>query len=142
MMDAPVAGGLGGTFGGNPLSCAASLAAIEVMDTEDLAGRARQIGDILGRRLAELADAFPQVGEVRGRGAMMAIELVAADGSKRPDAALAKAVVAGCARRGVVMLSCGSYGNVIRMLPPLVTAFDLVEDAMDVLAEAFAEAAG
>jgi 4-aminobutyrate aminotransferase/(S)-3-amino-2-methylpropionate transaminase len=73
---------------------------------------------------------------------MMAIELVAPDGSKKPDAALAKAVVAGCARRGVVMLSCGSYGNVIRMLPPLVTAFDLVEDAMDVLAEAFAGVAG
>lgn len=142
MMDAPVAGGLGGTFGGNPLSCAASLAAIEVMETEDLAGRARQIGAVLMRRLGELADVHPQVGEIRGRGAMMAIELVEPDGTKAPDAALAKTVVAGCARRGVVMLSCGSYGNVIRMLPPLVTSFDLVEDAMDVLAEAFAEAVG
>jgi 4-aminobutyrate aminotransferase / (S)-3-amino-2-methylpropionate transaminase / 5-aminovalerate transaminase len=142
IMDAPVPGGLGGTFGGNPLSCAAALAAIDVMESEDLAGRARQIGEILGRRLGELAASFSQVGEVRGRGAMMAIELVAPDGSRTPDAALAKAIVAGCARRGVVMLSCGSYGNVIRLLPPLVTAFDLVEDAMDVLAEAFAEAVG
>jgi 4-aminobutyrate aminotransferase/(S)-3-amino-2-methylpropionate transaminase len=142
IMDAPVPGGLGGTFGGNPLSCAASLAAIGVMESEGLAGRARQLGEILTRRLGELAASFPQVGEIRGRGAMMAIELVVPDGSRTPDAALAKAVVAGCARRGVVMLSCGSYGNVIRMLPPLVTSFDLVDDAMDVLAEAFAEAAG
>jgi 4-aminobutyrate aminotransferase/(S)-3-amino-2-methylpropionate transaminase len=73
---------------------------------------------------------------------MIAIELVAPDGSKTPDAALTKAVVAGCGRRGVLMLSCGSYGNVIRMLPPLVIDFALLEDAMDVLDEAFAEAIG
>jgi 4-aminobutyrate aminotransferase / (S)-3-amino-2-methylpropionate transaminase / 5-aminovalerate transaminase len=140
MMDAPVPGGLGGTFGGNPLSCAAALAAIEIMETENLAARATQIGELLTNRLTALAGQFAQIGEVRGRGAMMAIELVASDGSKTPDAALAKAVVAGCGRRGVVMLSCGSYGNVIRMLPPLVSEFALIEDAMDVLAEALAEA--
>lgn len=142
IMDAPVPGGLGGTFGGNPLSCAAALAAIETMETEDLAGRATQIGELLYRRLNAMAEKFPQIGEVRGRGAMVAIEIVVPDGSKTPDAALTKAVVAGCGRRGVLMLSCGSYGNVIRMLPPLVTEFALLEDAMDVLDEAFAEAIG
>lgn len=140
IMDAPVLGGLGGTFGGNPISCAAALAAIELMRSEDLAGRARRIGEQLASRLRALAERHPQIGEVRGRGAMQAIELVAPDGTKRPDPALAKAVVAGCARRGVVMLACGTYGNVVRMLPPLVIEPALVDDAMDVLAEAFAEA--
>jgi len=140
IMDAPVPGGLGGTFGGNPLSCVAALAAIETMEIEDLAPRAREIGELLSSRLHDLAKLHPQIGEIRGRGAMMAIELVVPDGSKIPDAALAKAVVAGCGRRGVVMLSCGSFGNVIRMLPPLVSDFALIADAMDVLAEAFAEA--
>ncbi len=73
---------------------------------------------------------------------MIAIEIVTPDGTKTPDAALTNAVVAACGRRGVLMLSCGSYGNVIRMLPPLVTDFALIDDAMDVLAEAFAEAIG
>ncbi len=142
IMDAPVPGGLGGTFGGNPLSCAAALAAIELMESADLAGRAAAIGDLLTTRLTGLAAKYPQIGEIRGRGAMMAIELVATDGSKTPDAALTKAVVAACGSRGVLMLSCGSYGNVIRMLPPLVIDFALVEDAMDVLDEAFAEVLG
>lgn len=142
IMDSPVFGGLGGTFGGNPLSCAAALAAIETMEVEDLAGRATQIGELLTERLTALAAKYPQIGEIRGRGAMMAIEMVATDGSKTPDAALTKAVVAGCGRRGVLMLSCGSYGNVIRMLPPLVTELALINDAMDVLDEAFAEAIG
>lgn len=142
MMDAPVPGGLGGTFGGNPLSCAAALAAIETMDAEDLAGRAVQIEGLLTARLGALAEQYAQIGEIRGRGAMIAIELVVPDGTKTPNAALAKAVVAACGRRGVVMLSCGSYGNVIRLLPPLVTDFALIDDAMDVLAEAFAEAIG
>jgi len=142
IMDAPVVGGLGGTYGGNPVSCAAALAAISMMESEDLAGRALRVGEQITARLATLAQVYPQIGEVRGRGAMLAMELVVPDGSKRPDAALAKAVVAGCARRGVVMLSCGTYGNVIRMLPPLVIEASLVEDAMDVLGEALAEALG
>ncbi len=139
-MDAPVVGGLGGTFGGNPISCAAALAAIGMMRAQDLAGRARQIGTTLSARLGHLATIHPQIGEVRGRGAMMAVEIVRPDGSKTPDAALTKAVLAGCARRGLLMLGCGTYGNVIRMLPPLVISDDLLEEAMDILAEAFAEA--
>lgn len=142
IMNAPVPGGLGGTFGGNPLSCAAALAAIETMEAEDLPGKARRIGEVLSGRLTALAAQYPQIGEVRGRGAMMAIEIIVPDGSKTPDAVLTKAVVAACIRRGVAMLSCGSFGNVIRMLPPLVSDISLIEDAMDVLAEAFAEAIG
>jgi 4-aminobutyrate aminotransferase/(S)-3-amino-2-methylpropionate transaminase len=140
IMDAPVLGGLGGTFGGNPISCAAALAAISMMETDDLAGAARRIGEVLTSRLCALVDRFPQVGDVRGRGAMMAIELVVPDATLRPDPALAKAVVAGCARRGVVLLACGTYGNVVRLLPPLVIEPSLLEDALDVLAEALAEA--
>lgn len=140
IMDAPVVGGLGGTFGGNPVSCAAALAAIGMMRDLDLSGRARAIGELLSSRLEALAGRHPEIGEVRGRGAMMAIELVRPVGSKTPDAALAKAVVAGCAKRGLVMLSCGTYGNVIRMLPPLVISDDLIEEAMDILAAALAEA--
>ena len=142
IMDAPVVGGLGGTFGGNPIACAAALAAIDMMATQDLAARASRIGELLSVRLGALAQRHPQLGEIRGRGAMMAIEVVVPDGSKTPDPALARAVVAGCARRGVVMLACGTYGNVVRMLPPLVTELTLVDDAMDVLAEAFAESVG
>ncbi|MGC3994207.1 MAG: 4-aminobutyrate--2-oxoglutarate transaminase [Propionicimonas sp.] len=140
LMDAPVVGGLGGTFGGNPISCAAALAAIGMMEADDLAGRARQIGGLLTSRLGELAAAHPQIGEIRGRGAMVAVEIVAPDGTKTPDAALTKALLAGCARRGVVMLGCGTFGNVIRMLPPLVIDDALVEDAMNVLADSFAQA--
>jgi len=140
IMDAPVVGGLGGTFGGNPISCAAALAAIGMMREKDLAGRARQIGATLSARLGQLATVHPEIGEVRGRGAMMAVEIVRPDGSKTPDAALTKAVLAGCARRGLLMLGCGTYGNVIRMLPPLVISDDLLEEAMDILGEAFAEA--
>ncbi|MFT4108530.1 4-aminobutyrate--2-oxoglutarate transaminase [Propionicimonas sp.] len=140
IMDAPVAGGLGGTFGGNPISCAAALAAIGMMEADDLAGRAQRIGERITGRLGELAAVHPQIGEIRGRGAMQAVEVVVPDGTKTPDAALTKAVLAGCARRGVVMLGCGTFGNVIRMLPPLVIGDALVEDAMDVLAESFAEA--
>jgi 4-aminobutyrate aminotransferase/(S)-3-amino-2-methylpropionate transaminase len=139
IMDAPVVGGLGGTFGGNPVSCAAALAAIGMMEADDLPGRAVAIGEVLARRLGELAARHRQVGEIRGRGAMMAIEIVE-PGTKTPDAALTKAVLAGCAKRGVVMLGCGTFGNVIRLLPPLVTDLDLVEDAMDVLTLAFADA--
>jgi 4-aminobutyrate aminotransferase/(S)-3-amino-2-methylpropionate transaminase len=142
IMDAPVVGGLGGTFGGNPISCAAALATIQTMRDDDLAGRARHIGDLLTGRLQALAAVFAQVGEVRGRGAMMAVEIVRPDGSKAPDAALTKAVIAGCTRRGLVVLGCGSYGNVIRLLPPLVISDDLLDEAMDLFEEAFAEAAG
>lgn len=107
-----------------------------------MADRARRIGQALSHRLGILAGQYPQIGEIRGRGAMMAIELILPDPSLTPDPKLTAAVLAGCTKRGLVTLGCGSYGNVIRMLPPLVTEFHLVEAAMDILADAFGEAVG
>ncbi|MBD3781795.1 MAG: 4-aminobutyrate--2-oxoglutarate transaminase [Micrococcales bacterium] len=135
LMDAVHGGGLGGTYGGNPVACAAALASIESMEADDLAGRARGIGKILGDRLGSLAERHPQIGEVRGRGAMMAMELVTDPATKEPAAALAAAVNKGCHDRGVVTLTCGTYGNVFRFLPPLSIGDDLLHEAMDVLEE-------
>jgi 4-aminobutyrate aminotransferase/(S)-3-amino-2-methylpropionate transaminase len=137
LVDKVHAGGLGGTFGGNPLSCAAALAAIETIREDGLIDRARAIGDTMLPRLRELASAYPSIGDVRGRGAMIAIELVAADGVT-PDAALTKAVAAACHSEGVLVLTAGSYSNVLRFLPPLVISDDLLDDALSVLEKAFA----
>ncbi|MEL4359292.1 MULTISPECIES: 4-aminobutyrate--2-oxoglutarate transaminase [unclassified Luteococcus] len=135
IMDAVHAGGLGGTYGGNPVACAAALGAIETMEKQDLAGRARQIGEIFTRRLGAMAERFDVIGEIRGRGAMMAVELVE-PGSTRPAADLTKKINAACHAEGVVTLTAGTYGNVLRFLPPLVISDDLLEEALDVLEQA------
>jgi 4-aminobutyrate aminotransferase / (S)-3-amino-2-methylpropionate transaminase / 5-aminovalerate transaminase len=140
LMDAVHAGGLGGTFGGNPVACAAALAAIETMEQEDLAGRARQVGDILTDRLGRLAEKYDEVGEVRGRGAMVAMELVTDRETKEPAPALTAAVNKGCHARGLVTLTCGTYGNVFRFLPPLSISDDLLHEGLDVLEESFTAA--
>jgi 4-aminobutyrate aminotransferase/(S)-3-amino-2-methylpropionate transaminase len=140
IMDSVHVGGLGGTYGGNPVACAAALGAIGLMRGRDLAGAARRIGALLSDRLTKLAEAHPVVGDVRGRGAMMAVELVGADG-RTPEAARAAAVSAYCHSQGVLTLTCGTYGNVLRFLPPLVIGEDLLAEAMDVLADAFAATA-
>jgi 4-aminobutyrate aminotransferase / (S)-3-amino-2-methylpropionate transaminase / 5-aminovalerate transaminase len=140
IMDAVHVGGLGGTYGGNPVACAAALASIESMEEDDLAGRAREIGEVLVERLGRLEAEHDEVGEVRGRGAMVAMELVTDGASKEPNAALAAAVSRGCFERGVVTLTCGTYGNVFRFLPPLSISDELLHEAMDVLEEAFAAA--
>jgi 4-aminobutyrate aminotransferase / (S)-3-amino-2-methylpropionate transaminase / 5-aminovalerate transaminase len=137
LMDAVHTGGLGGTYGGNPVACAAALGAIETMETDDLAGRARAIGDVMRARLTELAGQYPQIGDVRGRGAMMAIELVR-PGTVEPDAAEAARISAACHAAGVVTLTCGTYGNVLRFLPPLVIGDELLTEALEVLAAAVA----
>ncbi|HEX2904484.1 MAG TPA: 4-aminobutyrate--2-oxoglutarate transaminase [Jatrophihabitans sp.] len=138
LMDAVHAGGLGGTYGGNPVACAAALGAIETMQAENLCGRAKQIEAMFLPRLQELAAKYPQIGEVRGRGAMLAIELVAGDGDKSPNAALAAKVNAACHRSGLVTLTAGTYGNVFRFLPPLAIGDELVHEGLDLFAEAFA----
>ena len=140
LMDAVHGGGLGGTYGGNPVACAAALASITSMEEDDLAGRARGIGKILGDRLGSLAERHPEIGDVRGRGAMMAMELVTDPATKEPAAALAAAVNKGCHDRGVVTLTCGTYGNVFRFLPPLSIGDDLLHEAMDVLEESMGAA--
>ena len=134
IMDSVHAGGLGGTYGGNPVACAAALGSIATMRELDLAGRARDIERLLVGRLRDLAAAFPAIGEVRGRGAMVAIEVVE-PGTTVPDPALAARLSAGCHQAGVLTLTCGTYGNVLRFLPPLVAPDALLHEAMDVLAE-------
>jgi 4-aminobutyrate aminotransferase / (S)-3-amino-2-methylpropionate transaminase / 5-aminovalerate transaminase len=141
LVDQVHAGGLGGTFGGNPLSCAAALAAIETIREDGLIDRARAIGDTMLPRLRDLASAYPSIGDVRGRGAMIAVELVGADGLT-PDPDLTKAVAAACHAEGVLVLTAGSYSNVLRFLPPLVITDDLLDDALSVLEKAFAATSG
>ncbi len=137
IMDAVHPGGIGGTYGGNPVACAAALGAIETMEAEDLAGKARRIGDIMLPRLRKLASAYPTIADVRGRGAMIAIELTR-PGTLEPDAAATAAAAKACHRAGLVVLTCGTYGNVLRFLPPLVIGEDLLEEGLDIIEDAFA----
>ena len=136
IMDAVHVGGLGGTYGGNPVACAAALGAIEAMRKHDLTAQARRIGARMHHRLTALAEQHPCVGDVRGRGAMMAVEIVGADG-RTPDPVRVGSVAAYCHARGVVTLTAGTYGNVLRFLPPLAMPDHLLDEAFDVLAEAF-----
>jgi 4-aminobutyrate aminotransferase/(S)-3-amino-2-methylpropionate transaminase len=140
LMDSVHVGGLGGTYGGNPVACAAALGAIEEMRTHDLAGRAAAIGERMSARLQKLAAEHPVIGDIRGRGAMMAIELCA-PGTTDPDPVRTAAVSAYCHQHGVVTLTCGTWGNVFRFLPPLAISDDLLEEAFDVVADAFAATA-
>jgi 4-aminobutyrate aminotransferase/(S)-3-amino-2-methylpropionate transaminase len=136
-MDAVHSGGLGGTFGGNPLACAAALASIETMEAEGLLARAGRIGAVMLGRLQAVAATNPGVGDARGRGAMVAVELVGPDGIT-PDKAAAGRVAAACHAQGVVVLTAGTYGNVVRLLPPLVIPDDLLEEGLAVLEDALA----
>ncbi len=135
LMNAVHEGGLGGTYGGNPVAAAAALATIRTMRDRDLPARARAIGETMGARLRSLASEVAIIGDVRGRGAMMAIELVQ-PGTTTPNAAAAKAIVNYCNQQGVIALSCGTFGNVIRLLPPLVITDAQLEDGLNVLADA------
>ncbi|TJZ77712.1 4-aminobutyrate--2-oxoglutarate transaminase [Rhodococcus oryzae] len=132
LLDAVHPGGLGGTYGGNPIACAAALAAIESMRQLDLPGRARQIGELAQRRLRALAAEVDVIGEVRGRGAMQAMEFVR-PGGVEPDPDITKAIAAQALEQGVIVLTCGTYGNVIRLVPPLVIGEELLGEALDVL---------
>ncbi|MEV4706310.1 4-aminobutyrate--2-oxoglutarate transaminase [Actinoplanes sp. NPDC049316] len=135
LMDAVHAGGLGGTYGGNPLACAAALAAIETMRELDLAGAARRIEARMLPALERLAMTDPGIGEARGRGAMLAIELVEPGGIE-PDAARTAAVAKACHDAGLLVLTCGTYGNVLRFLPPLVIGEREVDRGLEILAVA------
>src|SRR5664280_911741 len=137
VMDSVHGGGLGGTYGGNPVACAAALGAIETMETEDLCNRARQIEALFMPRLRELAERFSVVGDVRGRGAMLAIEIVAGEGDKTPNPALTSAINAYCHSQGVVTLTAGTFGNVLRFLPPLSAGDDLLKEGLKILERAF-----
>jgi 4-aminobutyrate aminotransferase / (S)-3-amino-2-methylpropionate transaminase / 5-aminovalerate transaminase len=139
LMDSVHGGGLGGTFGGNPLSCAAALAAIETIEAGGLLERSTRIGALMLEQLRSMVASNPFIGEARGRGSMVAIELVEADGIT-PNAAATGRIAAACHQAGLLVLTAGTYGNVIRLLPPLVIPDDLLETGMEILGKAVAAA--
>ncbi|MFI9365465.1 4-aminobutyrate--2-oxoglutarate transaminase [Kitasatospora sp. NPDC053057] len=137
IMDAAHAGGLGGTYGGNPVACAAALGAIETMKEQDLVGKAQRIGEVMLGRLRAMQEKFDVIGDVRGRGAMIAVELVK-PGSKEPNPEFTAAVAKACHAEGLVVLTAGTYGNVLRFLPPLVIPEHLLTEGLDIIEGAFA----
>ncbi len=138
LMNSVHTGGLGGTYGGNPVACAAGLAAMETMQADDLAGAAKRIESVLLPRLQSLAEKYEAIGDVRGRGAMLAVELVEPGADKTPNAKLTGAVAAACHQAGLIALTAGTFGNVLRFLPPLVIGDDLLHEGLDILDSAFA----
>jgi len=142
IMDAPGPGGLGGTFAGSPLACAAGLAVLEVMREEQLLKRSQEIGRFLSSRLKGLQGRFPCVGEVRHLGAMVALELVKNGRADAPDAELTRSLVQAAGRRGLIILSCGVYSNVIRFLTPLTIPDALLKEGCHVFEQALEEVAG
>ena len=139
IMDAVHAGGLGGTYGGNPVACAAALGSIGWMEEHDANALAKGIEAIMMPRLQAMAERYPAIGDIRGRGAMIAIELVK-PGTMDPDADLAAALNRHCHSQGVVTLTTGTYGNVFRFLPPLTIPVHLLEEALTVLEQGFEDA--
>ena len=139
IMDAPPAGGLGGTYAGSPVACAAALAVLDVIAEERLIERAQQLGAKLSARLKTLQAKYAAIGEVRGIGAMVAMELVKSANAEQPDADLTRALVQAAARHGLIILSCGVNGNVIRFLTPLTISDALLAEGFDLLDAAFAE---
>jgi 4-aminobutyrate aminotransferase / (S)-3-amino-2-methylpropionate transaminase / 5-aminovalerate transaminase len=137
IMNAAHVGGLGGTYGGNPVACAAALAAMETIKAENLVARAAEIERIMLSRLHRMQAEDNRIGDVRGRGAMIAVELVH-QGSTDPDPAFTTAVATAAREKGVIVLTCGTYGNVLRFLPPLTISDELLNEGLDVLAEVFA----
>ena len=142
IVDAPNPGGVGGTYAGNPLAVAASHAVLDVIRDEDLCARAAEIGDRIRARLNQIAarQGMECIGEVRGLGAMNAIELVADRETNAPDASLTAAIVAEAEARGLILLSCGTRYNVIRLLPPLTIPMAQLDEALSII-EASIEAA-
>ena len=134
-MDAPGPGGLGGTFGGNPAACAAACAVLDEVATEGFRKRSEELGQTLRARLDALAERVPQIGEVRGLGPMLALELVEDRGSKQPAGDLARATVTRALEGGLILLTCGLYGNVVRILVPLVASDEDVDRGLEILEE-------
>ncbi len=143
LMDSVHVGGLGGTYGGNPVAAAAALAVLDKIETEGLLERSRAVGETIGARLDSFEKRFGAVGDVRGRGAMRAMELVADRDTKEPlDAATMSALARSALERGVIVLTAGTYGNVVRLLPPITIDDGLLDEGLDLLEEAFAATTG
>jgi 4-aminobutyrate aminotransferase/(S)-3-amino-2-methylpropionate transaminase len=142
VMDAPEPGGLGGTFGGNPVACAAAVAVLDEVASESFRSHAVEVGTTIRIRLDEIASRLDQVGEVRGIGPMLALELVTDRETKEPAADVAKRTTEAARENGLILLSCGTYGNVIRILVPLVISDDDLDRGLKILEESLVAAAG
>jgi len=139
IMDSVQRGGIGGTFSGSPISCAAALAVLDVFEEEHLVERAQVIGQLLIRRLTMMAERFPEIGEVRGLGAMVAIELVTDRGTREPATDLTRALLRTVGERGLVLLSAGEDANVVRFLVPLTASDEIVAEGLDIIEGALAD---
>ncbi|MBX9818104.1 MAG: 4-aminobutyrate--2-oxoglutarate transaminase [Burkholderiaceae bacterium] len=140
VMDAPAPGGLGGTYAGSPLGCAAALAVLQVFEKEKLLQRSQTMGQRITARLQALATQHPVIADVRGLGAMVAVELCKNGDVHQPDADLTKRLCAEATKRGLILLSCGTYGNVVRILVPLTASDAIVDEGLDMLEAALATA--
>jgi 4-aminobutyrate aminotransferase-like enzyme len=140
IMDAVHPGGLGGTFGGNPVSCAAAIAVLDTIAAEEFQRQAAELGERIRARLAAMAARIEAIGEIRGLGPMLAVELVESRETKTPAARLTAATVAAARERGLVLLSCGLYSNVIRILVPLVIGDEDLDEGLGILEESLAAA--
>ena len=137
-MDAPHPSGIGGTFGGNPVACAAALATVATIEADGLIDRARQIERLMKDRLQALQTGDDRIGDVRGRGAMIAVEFVE-PGSAEPDADLTNALAAAAHAAGVIVLTAGTFGNVVRFLPPLTISDELLTEGLDIVSGLLAD---
>lgn len=142
IMDAVGPGGLGGTYAGNPLACAAALAVLDIFEEEGLLERSRNQGEQLKARLNAMAGRFSCIGEVRGQGAMVAVELFKDGERRQPDSDLTKALVARTAERGLILLSCGMYGNVVRILAPLTASPAIIDEGLAIIEQSLEELIG
>jgi 4-aminobutyrate aminotransferase/(S)-3-amino-2-methylpropionate transaminase len=142
VMDAPAPGGLGGTYGGNPVACAAALAAIEAIETEGLLDRSLALGDTFRARFAEIgARTAPfRMWDIRGLGGMLAVEFVSDFETAAPDAALTKSVIAHALKRGLILLACGMHGNALRIMVPLTASDAIIEEGLAIFEAALADA--
>jgi 4-aminobutyrate aminotransferase/(S)-3-amino-2-methylpropionate transaminase len=138
IMDSVHAGGIGGTYGGNPVACRAALAVFDIFETENLLEKAQALGQKLRRRFDAYKDRFELVGDVRGIGPMLALELVKDRGTKTPATEEAKSLTKYCLDKGLILLACGLYGNIIRVLMPLVIADEQLEKGLDIMADGLA----
>jgi 4-aminobutyrate aminotransferase/(S)-3-amino-2-methylpropionate transaminase len=141
VLDAPHVGGLSGTYGGNPLACAAALAVLDAMAAEQIPERARRTGERMAGRFREWAERYSCIGDVRGLGAMVGMELVTDRGSKSPDKALTTRLLAAALERGLILLSAGTYGNTVRVLAPLTAEDAIIEEGLAIMEESLAAVA-
>jgi 4-aminobutyrate aminotransferase/(S)-3-amino-2-methylpropionate transaminase len=141
IMDTPASGQLGGTFSGNPASCEAALAVLDIIEKENLCSRANELGERFRKRAANWQSRWDLIGDVRGMGAMQALELVRSRSTRQPADEETKQVAQYCYEHGLVLITAGSYGNVIRLLMPLVVTDAQMDEAMDVLEAGLASVA-